>query len=237
MTYVLGSIGVELSQQSMRPREAAPPLPAKTLSSPMLATRQARPRSYTAPTKTTGNLVAQVAKYKGQQKQLEKLLKLIGRELAQCNAVVASAVQTRASAKTVAQAKQCARVLTKAASDCINAIKACSGKANRAAEAAVATGASLIDVKRAAESAVGRDVEVESRTAKIVPGGEIVPGDGASVVESPSVNESVDSSTPPGADVLPSPEEGAALETAAGLPLWVKAGAVLGVGYLIFRKR
>lgn len=251
MAYVLSGVGVEISQQAVRPREPSRPAPSITVASPQMATRQARPRSYTAPSNVTDVMIAKVAAYKGQQAQLEKLLKQMGVQLKLCQSVVNNVQMQRFAPGKVAEAKRCCLILEKAIIKCIAAIKACAGKANQAADSAIATGATRAEVTAAATAAVAqtsKEVVVESSTASVTPGGAIVPGPDAALVTTPVIEESVDTSAlPPGVEVSPTaPGEMPASVTealdeaqtaASGIPFWMKAAGVGVVAWWFFRRK
>lgn len=228
MAYV-GSVGVEISQQAVRPREPARPSPHAAVRSPMMATRQARPRSTVPYGSVASKYVQQVTLYKGQQAKLEKLLKQIGVQLKACRLSMRRNVK---NPRAVQAAKMNCLALEKAAVACIKAIKACAGKANLAADAAVATGASLTQVKAAAKSVAlssAKTAAIESKTATVLPSGEIVPGADAQVVSTPVETE---------ASAADAAEDAAvAAEAAGGGVPWVWIGAAAVGGYLLFRRK
>lgn len=244
MTYIVGSVGVEIDQRAVRPREPARPLPSKALASPEMATRQARPRATVPASSVTAKLIAQVTKLKGQQAKLEKLLKALGDQLKVCRGITRNPGMLKNHPAKVQAARMECIALEKAIMACINAIKACAGKANEAAAAAIATGASDAQVKQAAVVAApssGKEAVVEVSTAAVTPSGQIVPGPGAAVVTTPVLTEAVAPGTPPGTEVAPDDSavvtEEAAESAGKGIPTWALIGGAALVGYMVFRKK
>lgn len=248
MTYIVGSVGVEVSTQAVRPREPARPAPALTLASTMLATRQARPRSAAVGTaQQVAAYIAQLKAYKGRQTQLEKYLKVLGTKLHACKKSVATLEKqpgTPLVRARIAKLKvDCVRIEREIVS-CIKAIKACAARANAAAESAIVKGASEAQVQQAAAAvtpASGNTVAVESSTAAVTPNGQIVPGSDATLVTTPTLEEAVPADTLPGEEVTPGDVVDSAIEdveaTSAGMPLWMKLAGAGAVGWFLFLRK
>ncbi len=219
MAYVLNGVTVERSDRSMRPREPAPPSRKQVLSSPMMATRQLRPRetppggpmgyfgtaglgmsaadnaaaraaqSGSVPTilqkpgAVADQWLAQIAAHKGQQAQLEALLKQIGVALKTCQANATMAARAGKTAQASALQASCLQI-QKDADACINAIKACAAKAQDAAGGAIATGATKTQVVAAANAgtAAGATLKLPNVSApNVTMHTDVMPGGGVPV--------------------------------------------------------
>lgn len=146
----MNGVEVEISQQAVRPREPARPSRAFVSSSPEMLTRQLRPRETTnVNVASADNWLAQISSLKGQQEKLQALLKQMSVALKTCQAKVAAA-QKGNDRNALFQAQENCKVVESDILLCINAIKDCAAKVNYAADAAVAKGASTVEVKKAA---------------------------------------------------------------------------------------
>lgn len=128
----------------------------------MMGTRAARPRATVKPSILTVNYLNAVRTLKGKQAALEALLKTMGKDLASCRSASTNAGR-RGSASQAMAAKAKCLTLEKAIAACIKAIKDCAGKANQAADSAIASGATRDEAKAAAAAPL-------MYTAQVMPG-------------------------------------------------------------------
>lgn len=219
-------------------------IPTSAVSSP--TQQAARPRA-AAPTQANAHL-QQVYALRGKQKQLEVLLLKLKKQLAAC----------RASAKAVPPGMRrnalasCA-ALENAIAACLREIQRCAVKAAEAAKAAVSAGATTAQVNSAssAGTAAGATAPtsakvttapsatpvVESSTASLLPSGQIVPGPGAQVVDTPALSETLPQ--PVAADSEPTlqPQDVAVSVGTGSIGTVVVIGVVGFLGYRFAKKK
>lgn len=193
MSYVttLGGVKVEVSTQAARPREAPRPSPVASSKSPEMATRALRPREPVPAVKGVANAyLKQVEMARGKQKSLEALLKKLGNEMARVKGAInackkaggkcaVSGLGGLGATTTVVTIESLQAELVqieKAAALCIEEIKKLAAKANAAADAAVATGASREAALKASAAGQQPTTAIETNSAAVTPSGTIVVG-------------------------------------------------------------
>jgi len=181
--------------------------------------------------------LALVGKYRGQQAELEKLLKKIGYELSNWQKTLHGA-SLRNDVKMMKIAQDQINKLNAAASMCITYIRDCAGEATKAAYSAIATGASQAEVQKAAAAGAagggssypapssGEEVVVETSTVTVSPSGELVPGSDARPVNTPSTESTATTDLVPSG---PPPEN-----LTPTIPVEVVKAASSNAGWIIF---
>ena len=207
------------------------------------AVQSARPRA-AAPTQANAYL-QQVYSLRGKQKQLEVLLSKLKQQLSACRA---TAKRTPPGMK----APSCVPI-EQAIAVCDREIQRCVSQALKAAQAAVASGATNIQVNAAssAGTAAGATAPtsakvatspsampvVESSTASLLPGGQIVPGPGAEIIDTPALTETFPQ--PATADTEPTmqPQDVAVSVGTGSIGTVVVIGVVGFLGWRFAKKR
>lgn len=180
MAYcAMNGVEVKISERALRPREAPPPPPSVTMSSPLVAKRMLRPRTKAEKAMTGVDVRAALAKVrsvKAQQRSYEAQLKKLVDQLKKSAAAGATSRDVMALQKKIDELLAC--------------IKALAAQANQQAMDAIKGGASQDDVRVAAGDAPIERTPVaappaapviETSAPAVLPDGSIVPGPDAKV--------------------------------------------------------
>jgi len=218
-------------------------LPTSSMASP--TSQAARPRTTSA---RANAYIQQVYAAKGKQKQLEVLLAKLKQQLSACRVAVKSGKVPASACVSIEQA----------IAACIREIQRCVSVAKQAVQAAVSSGATTTQVKVAsaagtASGSTGITYEgarinpawlpapsstpvVESTTASLLPNGQIVPGPGAQVIDTPSLSETMPQPSADGETTL-QPQDVAVSVGTGSIGTVVLIGVAGLIGWSIAKKK
>lgn len=186
MTYSVHGINVVIPDQALRPRESPPPLPAVTMSAPLVSQRFLRPRSgglsgvqSRAPVRRKlspkEETLLRLKAMFDRKKQLEKEIAVLKRRL------VSVSRQNK---------PQAVRALQAALDSLVKQVMKIAGQMNQLALAAIKLGATEAEVR----AIVGK-----------LPEGVVVPPPPAALTPAPVVSPAPSPTSPPPADAAPPP--------------------------------